>query len=113
MLHDHITIAVCRKIIVYPYERVEKDDVRFIDFATKCSEMWGGSVDDWVQANKHLLGFFGSKKKIIEKETKFRFPKYLVQEAIERWFEQFGIPRTPSPSSVSPSTSSPDVLLVV
>lgn len=101
MLRNNISTATCKRIIVYPYERNEEVNVRFCDFAESCSREYGGTSNEWMQTNKHVLGFFGSKKKKLQQGEKFRFPKNLIQDAIERWFESVGIPRTPSPESDS------------
>lgn len=110
MLKNNVTTSICERIIVYPYIRLEKDGVNFSDFSESCSKEWGGSPEDWGKTNKQLLGLFGSKKTKLKKGIKFKFPKSLVDDARERWFETVGVPnknKSTSPVTVL-NSSSPD-----
>ncbi|AGE49550.1 hypothetical protein ATCVCan0610SP_631L [Acanthocystis turfacea Chlorella virus Can0610SP] len=111
-LKQEISIAKCERIMIYPYVRLDEGNKSFNEFAKECSDYWGGSQEDWVQRNKHLIGFFSSKKKRLERGSKFKFPQCLVDDAHDRFFETVGIPskrtKIPSPSSVVDNTSSPD-----
>lgn len=110
-LKQDISIAKCERIMIYPYVRLDEGNKSFNEFAKECSDYWGGSKEDWVQRNKHLVGFFSSKKKRLERGSKFKFPQSLVDDAHDRFFETVGIPskrtKIPSPSSVV-NTSSPE-----
>ncbi|AGE59821.1 hypothetical protein ATCVTN60342_604L [Acanthocystis turfacea Chlorella virus TN603.4.2] len=111
-LKQEISVAKCERIMIYPYVRLDEDNKSFKEFAKECSEYWGGTLEDWAQRNKNLVGLFGSKKKRLERGSKFKFPQSLVDDAHDRFFETVGIPskktKIPSPSSVVNNTSSPD-----
>ncbi|AGE53596.1 hypothetical protein ATCVGM07011_610L [Acanthocystis turfacea Chlorella virus GM0701.1] len=111
-LKQEISVAKCERIMIYPYVRLDDDNKTFNEFAKECSDYWGGTLEDWKQRNKHLIGLFGSKKKRLERGSKFKFPQSLVDDAHDRFFETVGIPskktKILSPSSVVNNTSSPD-----
>ncbi|AGE49225.1 hypothetical protein ATCVBr0604L_613L [Acanthocystis turfacea Chlorella virus Br0604L] len=111
-LKQEISVAKCERIMIYPYVRLDEDNKSFKEFAKECSEYWGGSLEAWSQRNKNFVGLFGSKKKRLERGSKFKFPQSLVDDAHDRFFESVGIPskktKIPSPSSVVNNTSSPD-----
>ena len=111
-LKQDISVAKCERIMIYPYVRLEDDNKTFEAFAEECAQSWGGSQEDWKKRNKHLVGLFSSKKKRLERGSKFKFPQSLVDDAHDRFFETVGIPskkvKSGSPSSVVNNTPSPD-----
>lgn len=62
-LKQEISVAKCERIMIYPYVRLDEDNKSFKEFAKECSEYWGGTLEDWAQRNKNLVGLFGSRKK--------------------------------------------------
>ena len=111
-LKQEISVAKCERIMIYPYVRLEDGNKTFEDFAEECSQSWGGTPCDWKKRNKHLIGLFSSKKKRLDRGSKFKFPQSLVDDAHDRFFETVGIPskkaKSGSPSSVVNNTPSPD-----
>ena len=108
MLRHDTTVAKCETLISYPFVRMTSKRT-FEDFACQCAHDIGGTPDEWMRKNKKLVGIFGTKKKMLAKNTRFQVPSKLVEHASDRFFETVGLKsKMPSPVSVVVDDISPD-----
>jgi hypothetical protein len=97
-LKEGTNLAKCKHIISYPFVSTNENK-SFVDFASECASEYGGSLEEWSRTNRKLIGLFGTEKKMLSRNTKFKIPSKIVKEANDRFFETIGLPRGYSSSS--------------